>query len=352
MAPEQQTLPVADLPQTPNQPGSVFDVRDGITVESNTGTTNELAKSLDGLDKAIEAHGDAVEKGDIPPPSREPGTGRFAKHRRSSAVARMEDATAKEATAKRERDAATAENARLKAELATRSAPPPPFRPPQPQARVEPTPEPEPDPNLYPAGEFDPRYLRDIGKYEARQEFQRQRAVENQTRAAEQQLRVVEHGMTTYASKMQQAFPEDGGLDNFLKEMPPALLNLRPTAVQQLIAPTVPATAANVVADCISDTEHPVALMRYLKDHPKDFQRLLTLHPVQAFREMGKLEATLAAASPSRSAPREVSRARPPVSRVESVPQMNDAPPGDDASDEEHAAFYNRKETQRRFGRG
>jgi hypothetical protein len=87
-------------------------------------------------------------------------------------------------------------------------------------------------------------------------------------------------------------------------------------------------------------------------DHPKDFQRLSTLHPVQAFREMGKLEATLAAASPARSAPREVSRARPPVQRVESVPQMSAAPPGDDASDEEHIAFYNRKEKARRFGRG
>ena len=254
---------------------------------------------------------------------------------------------------KRERDEATKENARLKAELAARSAPPPSPPQPQPQAQARvPQVEPEPDPNRYPAGEYDPRYLRDIGKYEARQEFQRQRAVEQQQQQAEQHMRTVEQGMTTYATKMQAAFPEEGALDTFLKTMPPALLNLRPSAVQQMLAPQAPLTAANVIADVISDSELPVQLMKHFKDHPKDFQRLSTLHPVQAFREMGKLEATLAAASPTRSAPRETSRARPPVQRVESVPQMSDAPPGDDASDEEHAAFYNRKEKQRRFGRG
>jgi hypothetical protein len=358
MAEVQQPLPVeAPLAQTPNMPGSVTDLRDGITVESNTGTTDELAKGLDALDKAIDAHADAVEKGTINPPTRDP-TGKFtSKARRHSAVARMEDATAKEAAAKRERDAVTAENARLKAQLAERAQPAAPPPTPQPPRLDAPPADPEPDPHdlaKYPAGEYDPRFLRDVGRYEARQEFQRQRAVEVQQQQAEHHLRTVEHGMSAYAAKMQQALPE-GQLEAFLKELPPAILNLRPSAVQAMIAPQAPLGPSNVVADCISDAENPVALMRHLKDHPAVFQRLLTLHPIQVFREMGRIEASLAAATPvTRSAPREpqVSRARPPVQRVESVPQMSDAPPGDDASDEEHAAYYNRRELQRRFGRG
>lgn len=349
----QQPLPV-DLPQTPNQPGSVTDLRDGITVESNTGTTDELAKSLDALDKEI-----ARVEPETPAPTTRDQSGRFkSASKRHSALARMEDATAKEATAKRERDAATAENTRLKAELAARqqqpiapAAPPPP--PPQPQAAA---PDPEPDPHdltKYPAGEYDPRYMRDVGRYEARQEYQRQRVADQQAQAAETHLRTVETGMTAYAHKMQEAFPEPKGLETFLAAMPPALVNLRPSAVQVMLEPQKPLDASNVIADCISDADSPVPLMTFLKDNPKEFQRLLTLHPIAVFRAMGRLEASLAAASPSsRPAPAPISRARPPVQRVESVPQMSDAPPGDDASDEEHAAYYNRKETARRYGRG
>jgi hypothetical protein len=278
----------------------------------------------------------------------------------------MEDATAKEAAAKRERDTVTAENARLKAELEAARKPSPPAAPmppqPVPQARVPqaaaPPPDPEPDAKdaaKYPAGEYDPRYLRDVGRWEARQEFQKQRAVEQQQQAAEHHLRTVEQGLSAYAQRMQQALPDKGALEAFLKELPESITNLRPSAVHTMLAPNEPLSAANVIADCISDADNPVALMRHLKDHPTEFQRLLTLHPIAVFRAMGRLEASLAAApSPSRPAPAAVpvSKARPPVQRVESVPQMSDAPPGDDASDEEHVAYYNRKEIARRFGRG
>jgi hypothetical protein len=360
MAETQQPLPVdPPLTQTPNQPGSVTDTRDGITVESNTGTAQELKSGLDALDAEI----DKQEAATAPPELPREATGRF-KSRRHSAVARMEDATAKEAAAKRERDTVQAENAKLKADLAAATRPPVPAAaappPPRPQAQAPPA-DPEPDPHdlaKYPAGEYDARYLRDVGRYEARQEFQKLRAAEQQAQAGEQHLRTVESGLQTYAQKMQAAFPAEGGLQAFLEELPPALVNLRPSAVQAMLVargamPPTPLSAANVIADCISDADEPVPLMRHLKDHPQEFQRLLSLHPIAVFRAMGRLEASLAAASPpARPAPRETSRARPPVQRVESVPQMSDAPPGDDASDEEHAAYYNRKDVARRFGRG
>jgi hypothetical protein len=121
------------------------------------------------------------------------------------------------------------------------------------------------------------------------------------------------------------------------------------------VQPGAPLTAGNVIADCVVESEQPKALTDYLHQHPQDLQRLLTLHPIQVLREMGRLDERIAAAAaPSRTAPtREpVSRARPPVQRVESVPQISDDPPGDSASDEEHTAYYNRKELARRYGRG
>jgi hypothetical protein len=365
MADTQQPLPIeAPLPPTPNPPGTVHDLRDGIRVESNTGTTDELAKSLDALDAAIAEQADTAEATGQPVP-REAKSGRFtSKERRTNPVARMEEATAREATAKRERDAATAENARLKAELdharrpATAAAAPPaaPHATlPPPPAPTDPEPDPH-DPARYPAGEYDPQYLRDVGRWEARQEYQKQRAADQQTQRREQHLQGVERGMGTYAERMRAAFPEPAKLTEYLQALPPQLIALRPSAVQALVQPGAPLTAGNTIADVIVESDQPVAIKTYFKDHPDVFQRLLTLHPIAVLREMGRIEERLAtaAASQTRTAPSRdpVSRARPPVQRVESVPQMSDSPPGDDASDEEHAAYYNRKERARRFGRG
>jgi hypothetical protein len=355
MAPEQQSLPVEPLPQTPNLPGAVSDTRDGITIDSNTGTTDELSKTLDALDTAIEKH----EDGQSAPVEREDKTGRFtSKQRRSNPVARMEEATAREAQAKREAAEAKAETQRLREQLTQRSQPVPP----QPQQQVQPrAPQPPPDPEpdaadaaTYPAGEFDPRYLRDIGRWEARQEYQKQRAADSERQRFDHHIKTVETGLTTYAQRMKASFTEPDGLDKHLKELPPALVNLRPTQVQNIMTPGAPLTAGNVIADAVVESDQPVALTTYLKDHPQELQRLLALHPMATLREMGRLDERIAAAAaPSRTAPRDpVSRARPPVQRVESVPQMSDDPPGEHASDEEHVAYYNRKELARRYGRG
>lgn len=335
-----------------------MDTRDGITVESNTGTEAELKAGLDALDAAIEK----ATPDTTPDADREAKTGRFtSKDRRTNPVARMAEATAREAAAKRERDEIKADRDRLAAELEASRRPPAPAAaapaapqavPAAPAAPAAPD-DPEPDPTKYPGGEYDTKYLRDVGKWEARQEFARLRQVEAKVAAREQHLRTVEAGMTTYAKRMQEGFADKAALDTYLRSLPAAITDLRPSAVQTLIAPGTPLGPTNVIADVISDSDKPIALMNYLRDHPDEFQRLSTLHPIQVFREMGKLEATVAAANPARPAPREsVSRARPPVQRVESVPQISDAPPGDDASDEEHAAYYNRKETARRYGRG
>lgn len=343
------------LPDTPNLPGAVTDTRDGITVESNTGTTEELKAGLDALDAAIEKA----------EPAREAKTGRFtSKERRSNPVARMEDAVAKEATAKRERDEAKAEAAKWKEqfEASQKAAPPaqaaPLAQPPaQPHYQAPPPPaDPEPDPQKYHGGASDPVYLRDIGKWEARQEFRRQRFFEMQAQQREQHITRVDEEMKSFSQRMHDGLENKDALESFLKELPPDLANLKPSAVQKFLEPNKPITGSNYVADAIVRMKQPRAVLSFLKDHPDIVQRLSTLPQNEVFWQMGSLEATLAAAHtapPSRPAARDtVSKARPPVQRVESVPQVSDAPPGDDASDEEHVAYYNRKEMARRSGRG
>ena len=137
--------------------GSVFDVRDGITVESNTGTTDELVKGLDALDKAMDTHADQVGR-EIPPPSGARHRALCGREERAIAPSRGWRATAKEAAAKRERDAATAENARPEGRAGDAGCAATVAPAARDAAGARHQTEPEPDPNSYPAGEFDPRY--------------------------------------------------------------------------------------------------------------------------------------------------------------------------------------------------
>lgn len=65
--------------------------------------------------------------------------------------------------------------------------------------------------------------------------------------------------------------------------------------------------------------------------------------------EMGTLLTSLKGAptgSPAKPAP--VSKAKPPVQPAKGQPQATGGPPGDDASDDEHLAYYNQQERARR----
>lgn len=75
--------------------------------------------------------------------------------------------------------------------------------------------------------------------------------------------------------------------------------------------------------------ESPVgtALLQYLSSHQEDSQRLSTLHPVDVYREMGKLEERLSAVSSSGSGPVrvDVSHAKPPIKPLGTSPHTPDA---------------------------
>lgn len=87
-----------------------------------------------------------------------------------------------------------------------------------------------------------------------------------------------------------------------------------------------------------------------LAKDPALYQRLLSAQSrVMFMDEMGKLIARLEGAptgSPSTPAP--VSKAKPPVQPAKGQPIATDGPPGDDADDEAHLRYYNQQEAARR----
>jgi hypothetical protein len=98
--------------------------------------------------------------------------------------------------------------------------------------------------------------------------------------------------------------------------------------------------------------ESPVGteLLRYLSAHQDESQRLSTLHPVEVYREMGKLEERLGAASEARGSAPVVSHAKPPIKPLGSSPHTPDADAvTDEMSFDEH--FRRMNATDRKHGR-
>lgn len=98
--------------------------------------------------------------------------------------------------------------------------------------------------------------------------------------------------------------------------------------------------------------ESPVGteLLQYLSAHQDESQRLSTLHPVEVYREMGKLEERLGAASTTRGSAPIVSHAKPPIKPLRSSPYTPATDTvSDDMSFDEH--FRRMNASDRKHGR-
>ena len=91
-----------------------------------------------------------------------------------------------------------------------------------------------------------------------------------------------------------------------------------------------------------------IEILQWLSANPTDAQRISTLHPVETYREMGKLEARLEAASPARSGPaRVVSSAKAPIKPLGTSPPVDDPfEITDDLSMDEHFRRMNAADRQ------
>ena len=92
-----------------------------------------------------------------------------------------------------------------------------------------------------------------------------------------------------------------------------------------------------------------IEILKWLSAHPDDAQRLSTLHPAETYREMGKLEARLEAASSTVSSgpARVVSSAKAPIKPLGTSPPVEDPfEITDDLSMDEHFRRMNAADRQ------
>ena len=97
----------------------------------------------------------------------------------------------------------------------------------------------------------------------------------------------------------------------------------------------------------VKDSPLGIELLQWLSAHPDESQRLSTLHPADTYREMGKLEGRLEAASSPRGPARVVSNARAPIKPLGTSPPVSDPfEISDDLSMDEHFRRMNAADRQ------
>lgn len=180
---------------------------------------------------------------------------------------------------------------------------------------------------------------------EARDTWRDTRQVE-QTRVREQTERrqqSLAQRTQTFSAKMQTAVHADPDL---LSKVDPRLLQTKPLSG---LAPDEAPTFGNFLVEQVLASEHPEKLLLHLSDE-SEVQRLAGMDPDRVIRELAKVEYGLGTVhSGPVPPPVRQSHAKPPVKPLGGSPQVDaDAPPGDDADDEQHRLYWNQKELARR----
>lgn len=300
---------------------------EGVTITSNSQTDAELRASLGLEPEAAAAATDAVAETPAteavaepePTPTDRNADGTFKAKPRSDPKARVEAATAKEAEAKRLRDETLAENARLKAEIDALKRPKEPVAQTPTAAIAEPEGFPDYATWAQKAGNADKPYEAYIDD-------------RNDWRWA----------LNDKKSQSQRA--EQSRYDNFLA---------RVKATPDWDTKFKPETAlARDLVPYIQDHDQGPQILLYLSEHPDLAQRIATLHPIKQIEKFGEIVGLLSA----RPAAAEVrgpavetppaSRAKAPIKPLGSSPQVSDDPPGEDASDAEHEAYWGPRRKQ------
>ena len=302
-------------------------VTDGdITIDSNHETVEQIESAFQDDPPPSEGT-DAVstQSADATPVSEEP-IAQAKPKRRSNPTEAVKSAIAKQREAERRADAAESKVQALSAERA----------PTPPETQTAPEPEPPswarfkempgvPRPDQFTAYEDYSMALAEFvsdAKHTENTAAQ-QHAYEQQQIAQEQQVQ-----LDRWSKTLDEARQHNPKFDETLNLDTPMSLPMQHLAME---------------------SEQGVKILQWLSANPNDAQRISTLHPAETYREMGKLEARLEAASPTVSSgpARVVSSAKAPIKPLGTSPPVEDPfEITDDLSMDEHFRRMNAADRQ------
>lgn len=176
-------------------------------------------------------------------------------------------------------------------------------------ARVmdRPAPQDDPEPRLEdfeadPAKYPDPytAYVRAVGRWEARQEFNARQQAEQQRVQRERAQAAIAETVQRYQSSVDA---------EFMATLRPEVTNLVPSFMPDSQHQPPALTA---IADEALRSSDPRAFLTYLNDHPDELQQMARMLPVQLFKALGRIEASLTA-KPAPVAPATTAAPPPPT---------------------------------------
>ncbi len=334
-------------------------VHEGIEVSSFSQTADELRAAL-GMDAQSPTPPEPPKPNGPPPPdppigdepepdpgkepSPESDAGKALARKRGSLQTRINDLTREKFESARERDEARRHAQRLEQELADlkKSANGNGHTPAVSAPAADRFPKYAEYLTTHPDAELeDWLEARDTWRDEQRQTTERARA-ESDARTRSHTERSAQ-----FAAKMHDAVQHDPDL---LSKIDPRLLQ---TKALSALAPDERPTFGNFLVEQVLKSEHPTKLLMHLSNET-EIQRLAALDPDRVIRELARIEYDLNGATSRPAVPAtSTSHAKPPVKPLGGSPPVDaDEPPGDDASDDEHLAYYNRKDLARQRRRG
>lgn len=324
---------------------------DGITVESNTATEAEMRTSLGVDTPAEESKAAPVE--DAPIPANETveqkaarerdAQGRFAKGEAEKKSVKPAQPRIDQLTWEREEARRESADLRRRLEALEQSRQPEKREALAPQRVTDPA-DAEPTEDKF---EDYQKFLDAHARWSARDEIRQERAATQRTDAASRRQQETHQVFSGYAERIQAAAKAD---PEFFAKLSPEVLALTPLELLDRSARPGP---LNALASEITKSTIPDKLLQHFTDHPDDLRRFEALHPREFLREFVRLETRLdtAPAPASVSTMPSVSQAKPPVKAVTASPVVGDQPPGDDADDEAHRAYWNRRDLAERTKR-
>lgn len=310
---------------------AVFEGKD-FTMESNSRTAEQIAEGFKPTEAPVpQADGDEGEETpSIPAPeANDKPTGKP----RSDMKARMLEATRKESEAKKRADEIERRAQALEAELRQFKERQPADRTPEaPKAPKEGRPKLEDFESLEDHTEAVANWLLDTREKTAKETAQKAES----EKATEAKFR-------SFAERMGAHVEKD---PEFWARQNEAVVALRPFSVLSE-EERKKAGPLNALADHFLVSEKAPALIEYFSGKPEEVQRLSTLHPGDFWRELGRIEERLGAATTA-TAPPPISKAAPPARPVTGGPPITNSGPSENDSDDEYLRKRQAQELRKR----
>lgn len=324
---------------------------DGFTIESNTGTEDELRAQL-GITKkpsaekpeVFEAQAEKLPTQEFPTRAKQR---RNPDVRRQSLQAEIDADVERKRVAKEEADAEETRLTEVRKKAQTYQAPAP-IAQPQPHAADVAKPnghaapaydgsdpaDPEPTLNAFandPSGDPYTAWMIAKAGHTARVEWRKQQHTQTQTEQRKQADTVYHSRVGALQEKVKAHTTKDA---EFQKRIDPA--------VASYLKWTTPDEQGVPLGDLVMDAPNTTDLLIYFSDNKPELARISALHPLQQAMEFGQIQGMLKAqAATPAPKPKPVSQAKPLVPRVEGTAAATvDDKPDEELSDEQHDARY------------